>query len=180
MKISAAVVNMCTCVLLLFFGSSFYFLSLFQGASKVLLICVISCNLSSIAFCPYIICLFLNTHTYMSPHWQEEGGHDLLLTPSCLLLFFLSLLNGSGGLCDKLELFNFLLVLLLFFYSLSYSPSLIYALLSHCCIYDWLLIGIIRYACANACLTYVNMSWHARSWEHLSYDRLHFGFPGRR
>lgn len=72
MKISAAVVNMCTCVLLLFFGSSFYFLSLFQGASKVLLICVISCNLSSISFCPYIICLFLNTHTYVSTSDKER------------------------------------------------------------------------------------------------------------
>lgn len=49
----------------------------------------------------------------MSQQWQGEGGHDLLLTPSCLLLFLLSLLNGSGGHCDNLELFNFLLVLLL-------------------------------------------------------------------
>lgn len=37
----------------------------------------------------------------------NEGGHELLLSPSCLLLllFLLSLLNGSGP-CDKLCLIS--------------------------------------------------------------------------
>lgn len=36
----------------------------------------------------------------------KEGGHELLLSPSCLLLLFLlSLLNGSGP-CDKLCLIS--------------------------------------------------------------------------
>lgn len=35
----------------------------------------------------------------------KEGGHELLLSPSCLLLFLLSLLNGSGP-CDKLGLIS--------------------------------------------------------------------------
>lgn len=35
----------------------------------------------------------------------KEGGHELLLSPSCSLLFLLSLLNGSGP-CDKLGLIS--------------------------------------------------------------------------